>query len=517
MKNTKKLFCALTAVMLLLSTACTGLAEGRLIKIWNAAASLLTDTQNVSLTGHATFAYDGEVFKTFDGRYKQDDYKSYMQVMLDTPRADGTTYTGGYTVIGEEGSAYSMDTVTPRIYHEQSAAYENTILTNHALRALLPFGGMIAELAEERFIPFVTEKAVGEGVQYHLKANGNDLPGAFSDALSMVMELCGREYLYLDSGMYLEAEATTGAYYEDYEGLLAHMYEKSFGEPMPENIYELLYDDNGNGTDMLRRYDLASDLCMLLYNETEDAYYGKCVAAIMADGSVQLYDTNDDYLIAMGREYVNFEDDIEKPFCTWYEKTTGQPLSHEEFIALQQSNNEGLNEVYFEKLTAMEEEYLSKLREGGYSCGLVRKDGTLVGMKSTAELSRLSYLAGSTVTERIFRSMTDMKIDSVDAAVELDKEGRITSVSGEMKFTLTDMFDEKHSLSVDFSGMASDYGTTRLKAFDPQEYGVVSAMEYYNGDYSINEVDEWDYVSQIELPEKITFFGKEYTVMTNND
>ncbi|MBR5231691.1 MAG: hypothetical protein IKW00_05525 [Clostridia bacterium] len=517
MKNTKKLFCTLTAVVLLLSMVCTGLGEGRLVKIWNAAVSLLTDTENVSLTGHATFTYDGEVFKIFDGRYKQDGYKSYMQVMLDTPKADGTTYTGGYTVIGEGGSAYSMETVTPRIYHEQSAAYENTILTNHALRALLPFGTMIAELAEERFVPFVTEKAVGEGVQYHLKANGNDLPGAFSDALSMVMELCGREYLYLDSGLDFTMEATTGAYYEDYEGLLNHMYEKSFGEPMPENIYELLYDEKGNSTDMMRRYDLVSDLCTLLYNETEDAYYGKCVAVIMADGSVQLFDTNDDYLIAMGREYVNFEDDVEKPFRTWYEKTTGQPLSHEEFIALQQSNNEELNEVYFDKLTAMEEEYLIKLREDGYSCGLVRKDGTLVGMKSTAELSRLSYLTNCTVTERIFRTTEEMKIDGVDAAVELDKDGRIASVAGKIEFVLTDVFGEKHSLSVDFSGMASDYGATVLKAFDPQEYGVVSASEYYSGDYSINDADDWQSAPEIELPEKITFFGKEYTVKVSND
>lgn len=513
----KRLFCTLTAVVMLITLGCAGLAEGNLVKIWNAATNLLTETQNVSLTGHATFTYDGEVFKTFDGRYKQDGYKSYMQIMLDTPKEDGTVRTGGYTVVGEEGRAYSIDTMTPKMYMEQSTAYENTILTNQAVRALLPFGAMIADLAEDRFVPLVTQTAAGEGVQYHLKAEGKDLPGALNDALTMVMQLCGREYLFVDSGMHWDAEAPTGAFYDDYEALIARFYEKSFGEPMPENIFDLLYDENGNATDMMRRYDLASDMCTLLYRETEDAYYGKGVAVIMADGTVKTYETYNDYMIASGSEFVNFIEGYEGPFRAWYEKTAGTKLSHEEFVALQQTDNEELSEQYFAMLTRMEEEYLAQLRQECYCCGLVRKDGSLMGFKDVAELNALSYLTGSTVTQRIIGTTEEMKIDSVDAAVELDKEGRITSVSGEMKFTLTDVFGENHTLSVDFSGMAFDYGATYLKAFDPQDYGVVSAHEYYNGAYSINDVDEWEPAPQIELPEKITFFGKEYTVLVNNN
>ena len=106
MKKSKRIALLAVSLALCLCLAASALAEGMLSTLFNAGCKLLFNTDNATLNAHATFSYDGELFKTFDGKYIQDGVNSYMNVSLQTPKSDGTVYEGGYTVISNDGIAY---------------------------------------------------------------------------------------------------------------------------------------------------------------------------------------------------------------------------------------------------------------------------------------------------------------------------------------------------------------------------------------------------------------------------
>lgn len=85
MKNKKRLCTMLLSASACLAIAFAALAEGALSTIYSASTRLLFDTSNVTLTAHAEFTYDEQHFKTFDGKYVQDDFNSLMQVTMTTP------------------------------------------------------------------------------------------------------------------------------------------------------------------------------------------------------------------------------------------------------------------------------------------------------------------------------------------------------------------------------------------------------------------------------------------------
>ena len=119
-------------------------------------------------------------------------------------------------------------------------------------------------------------------------------------------------------------------------------------------------------------------------------------------------------------------------------------------------------------------------------------------------------------TRRIFYTLTDITVDTVDLTVDMDKDGRISTVTGCASFIITDKFDVKHTLTVDMNGVAFDYGASRTEAFDPEKLGVISARDYYNGVYSVNDIDDPVKENTFTPPEVIVFDGVEYKVDTGD-
>lgn len=52
-------------------------------------------------------------FKHLDGRYVQDGSDSLMELSLKTPKKDGSIQQSGYTVVGNGGTAYTVNQETP--------------------------------------------------------------------------------------------------------------------------------------------------------------------------------------------------------------------------------------------------------------------------------------------------------------------------------------------------------------------------------------------------------------------
>ena len=515
MKNKKRLFSVILACALCVTLVCAALAEGKLLTIWNAGSKLLFETDNVSLTGHATFTYDGEVFKIFDGRYIQDGVNSYMQVVLDTPQEDGSIYTGSYTVYAEDGTVYSIESARPKLYNTNTTLAEPSILTNTTMRAsLMRFGGLLLDLMEDRMGSAVTQEANDAGTQYRINLKAGETPEIANAALTLLTHLAGKEYLYIDPDMMFYSDIDDYTFVENWDQLFAAEYEKNFHEPLPVDFYNQLWDQNGKATVMQARNDMICEIIDLMVMQAEEAYE-KGTTVVLADGTFKHYDSYDEYLIATGNEELRYEN-YGRAFRAYYEQKTGTPLSADDLRTIYMSSNADLSDRYIEMIIEMENEHLSQIRAGGYSCGMVKADGTLVGFNDLGTLQDLFMYTDMTVTRRIFYTLTDITVDTVDLTVDMDKDGRISTVTGCASFIITDKFDVKHTLTVDMNGVAFDYGASRTEAFDPEKLGVISARDYYNGVYSVNDIDDPVKENTFTPPEVIVFDGVEYKVDTGD-
>lgn len=515
MKSKKRSLSILLACALCITLACAALAEGKLLTVWNAGTKLLFDTDNVTLIGHATFEYDGELFKVFDGRYVQQDVNSYMQVMLDTPQ-DGGMFSSGYTVFGEGGTAYSINSQQPKVYNTDSTIVAPSILTNTVMRSsMLRFGGLLLDLLEDRMQGAVTESATEKGTQYRVALTENQAPEALNAALTLMAQLAAREYLYIDVDQKFETGVFDVAYIDDWESLFALEYEKNFHEQLPADFYDQMWAENSKATMLSARYNMINDLLDMRITEADEAYdHG--VALILADGTIKHYETQDAYIIDKGFEDVRYES-YRSAFRAYYEKQTGKPLTDMEMDAIFSSSNEELIDRYIEMATDMENEYYAMTREGGYSSAIVKKNGTLVGYHDIQLMDLVSSVNSMTVTRRVLSTMTDLAVKNADVTIDLDAQGRIESVTGKVEFDVNDKFGEKHTLTVDFAGVAYDYGTSEAEKFDADAYGVVHAYEYYHT-HSVNDVDDYeDEWVEPELPDTVVFDGVEYPIHPQND
>ena len=70
--------------------------------------------------------------------------------------------------------------------------------------------------------------------------------------------------------------------------------------------------------------------------------------------------------------------------------------------------------------------------------------------------------AAHSVTIGIVDNMRDFQLGEVHGKIALDTEGRILSAEGSVELVVEDFNQGKHSVCMNFSGKAEDYGTTDL-------------------------------------------------------
>ena len=177
----------LTAVLLLwvLIAGCLypAYADETAAHIFDAVSQLLTETENVTLTGSATFSLDGEAFKFVETTYIQDGVNSKWILDLSSPRADGSFRENGFTVIANNRFKYSMEVYHPGTYIAAEDSPQSAILRPSAeLTQIISLGRAILEqlpaLPEEMF-------SLSGGKRLAIRMEKEQIPGSLSNLLSL--------------------------------------------------------------------------------------------------------------------------------------------------------------------------------------------------------------------------------------------------------------------------------------------------------------------------------------------
>ncbi len=478
-------------------------AEGDALSLYNGVKKLLFDTNNVSLTAEATFKYDGELFKTFRGEYKQDDINSYLRIMLDTPKADGSVYTGGYTVVGNGSDVYSNDTINGNYYLSSNGSVENTLLqSGSSLITSLNLIEAGLRAISPQLDKYIVKQTASDGSgTYELKADS--APEFINAAATFVAQkYIESEYGYVnyDINSFCRSE------FEDFNALFAVVYERVFEDKIPENY---LADTESFTDEDWTKYSTVVDNMYADINAEALNYTGGVLLAL-ADGTYKWFADEAEYMRAVSLDYVYY-DDYAKAVSVYYEQKFGTPLTDDAVFAISNSANEDLWDAYNALTCEMDEHYKELAKQNADTVAIiVHNDGTY---DEYSKDPYNFYTKERTVAQSIMATFSKLEIASLEAKVTDDADGMITAAKGAIKLAVTDIDGVRHSLEIEFDCKAYDYGSTEVAQFDPADYGFVTYEEYLT-EQGIEPEQEFDIDSYAErlknAPETIEFAGETY-------
>ena len=126
----KKVTIIIMAVLLALMISAAALANNTAAELYEKTVDLLFHTDNVTLKVNAEFSLDGVWFKTAEGTWKQDGNRSFRELILRSPKADGSERRNGYTIVTDAEKLALMEVMTPGVYRAGYTAGRNSILRN---------------------------------------------------------------------------------------------------------------------------------------------------------------------------------------------------------------------------------------------------------------------------------------------------------------------------------------------------------------------------------------------------
>ena len=218
----KKLILSIAALLLALTVCFTVLAESNAPKVYDSLVNLLFATNNVTVTAKAEFSLDGEWFKTAEGTWKQDFSRSFRELTLRAPKADGSERKNGYTIITEDDKLFLMETFTPGIYKAGGTASRQCIFRNTVETEMLINLGRALMANTDMFLGSGALTETAEG-QTHLVL-GPDAPAVFNAALNEAARFAVKRYFDIDYDIIgKENGASLYSYNTKTQGLLYSM------------------------------------------------------------------------------------------------------------------------------------------------------------------------------------------------------------------------------------------------------------------------------------------------------
>lgn len=198
----KKLFCMLMALVMALVMCGAAAAEGTtaeaagLEQAWSAVSSLLFDTGNVTLKGKAELSLDGRWFKTMEIHYVQDGDRAFRQLLLTSPKMDGTQRQNGYTILTDGEKLNLIEVYHPGVYRTGYGPVRKSLIRSapqtDALREMIT-----------ALVP-AADVLLGEGGKVEKSAEGvrirldEKVPPLFNAGLSMLFQLLAGRYTGMD-------------------------------------------------------------------------------------------------------------------------------------------------------------------------------------------------------------------------------------------------------------------------------------------------------------------------------
>jgi hypothetical protein len=138
--------------------------------------------------------------------------------------------------------------------------------------------------------------------------------------------------------------------------------------------------------------------------------------------------------------------------------------------------------------------------------GLVRRDGTLEIVEDPDRFEQEWNMGGHfSIAYMSLTRMVDVRIGETDVAFTLDNEGRVTDAEGTVNLIFVGEHGREETITVTLKLGASEFGSSHVEAFDPEEWGVKSFSEWLKsgGNDEVMETPE-------PLPSKVTLEGVEY-------
>lgn len=435
MKKSYRLPLILFSICLVMILAFSALAEGALATLYNASTALLFDTSNVTLTAHAEFTYDAQHFKTFDGKYVQDDVNSLLQVTMTTPTRNGDSYQSGYTVIANGEKVYErhMDSRDERFSPLHGKA-SSSVLSDEAMRDLaMGLGATLINLLEAPVNAAITTEKTESGTAYSLRYKAGDAPEALSSAISQVSKEVLGHYFFTP---YLFKVPTV--VFENRDALARTLYQETYHMPFPTESDR--YDKSGNLTASGLRYKNINEEINALKNEIAATTQYSAVV-VHADKSQTGYNTFNDYLLSQGQQMIQYEDySLTLDLYSQQHPTSADPASD------------------------MRAHYKNILTKNNCAGMLVESDGDYILCYNDDTLCRLAPYS-RTIAERIRIQLEEIALGETDATLTLDNEGRIASLTGRCTLLLTDFVGREHTLTITFDCAAEDYGQSVVEEF----------------------------------------------------
>lgn len=479
MKKTHRILLIAAALALSVTLSVSALSQGVLSSVFDAGCALLFDTDNVSLKAHATFAYNGEEFKTFDGKYVQDGVNSLMDIMLTTPEEDGKESVSGYIVVANGRDCYSIDRLYNKFYTATSCAPSDSVMTSSRMRnSLMHLGSLFLDLAEGEMSSAITTTALESGVQHQISLKSGDAPDVVNALLTMLVQLGARQYFYIELPDPTAPQSVT-ILQQDIDALRAHVFQQLYGKPLPGDIWSL---SNGVLSEI-------SDYINENYYIPLKKQYSEGYVVLCGNGEAYHYATYDEAQIAMGNYRVYYENP-ESAYRAWYQNNYGMVLTEDDSLVLRFTGNGTLKSLYDSDMQTMTNYYQNIARAGETAGIYVHADGTYTPID---DLRTFLYHYGDTTARHILKNAYALTLDETDAAVTMDDKGRITAAKGTVRILVADANGTSRPLDIAFDASATAYGDSDVPAFDPAEYNVVTYNEY------VNTVDS----STIGIPEHI--------------
>ncbi len=535
MKKHKILFTvlALITTTVLVAGVC---AEATFSAIWNAGTRLAFNTDNAVITANAAFSYEGEVFKKFSASYTKDGFDNLMSLDVFTPRGDGTEKETGYKVLGRDGEVWSWDKGDETSYYG-GIDPSQSIIRNSGMRNMLTLAGDVVTAAADILAAdkITVTNAENGNTDYRITLKPGDVPQVLNNTLYTLISGAADRYGYGTVGLYGRDDQFYTSYsYDDFDASFALCYQEVFGEPLPDDFWENLYNvdspmprENGEGdeeeVDVVFNEETWTrwEAVIARMDEMEAEILvenpGVAVINIHPDNSYTCYRENAEFIIASGQQYVIYED-MAVTFAQYYKQVTGEELDPQAYEAGISFYNPELYEAVWEMINEMDHTYIADCVEHeGAICVMVMKNGEKRYITNEDDL--FIYNSGDTLIRTMLMWMSGISVDSVDADVQLNSNGDLVSAAGTVELGVMMTSDTPHRLTVTFD-IQVEYGTADLSDTTYEVLGVPLWEDWfrqnYGGDYDKLWEDLYgDYDPSADapsFPESVTFMGVEYPI-----
>lgn len=192
-----------------------------LTKLYLSGEKLLTELNNMTVSGEVDLFLDGVFFKHAEGICAQQDFRSYQEIRLKSPRADGSVRENGYAVLDLEGSGYAVERYPghTRISQVTNMSKNRLLRNSVSTQAVLFLGRQAAEILDRQLHVDALEK--GEELCIEFSWAEKDIPSLLNGVLNLFWQEAVTRYFEIEfTDMPLEGYASIQDYGTVTEGIL---------------------------------------------------------------------------------------------------------------------------------------------------------------------------------------------------------------------------------------------------------------------------------------------------------